>query len=428
MSEADEAFGARLRRLRREAGLTQEALGAGAYTGGYVSQLEADKRGPSSGVIALFAKRLKVDPDYLRTGIDPKQPIRLAIEVQHARTQIHEDAPEAVNRLRELVEEARQHALPEVQVKALEALGIAKERDLEIQEALALYQEAEELSADLPLHTRYGSVVGIARCFRLLGDPRYAVFVLEDYLFHLKKESISDPTAIMRVNSSLISGYFATGMLEQAVKAAEEAKRLEVRVDDPEQIACMNLNVARALLFQGRSTEAIVALRKSEDIFSSLGWKKEVAHAAINRGIVHAKVDELPEAKASLEEALALLSESPDSADEARARNELARTERLLGNPSAARQHAEKVFELIPEGDPRERAFASREIALTSDLPEETEKYLKEAIDLYRIANDPIETAATFRALGDLHRREGDVEAMTEAYRSGLEAIEDRAY
>jgi tetratricopeptide (TPR) repeat protein len=428
MSEADEAFGARLRRLRREAGLTQEALGAGTYTGGYVSQLEADKRGPSSRVIALFAERLKIDPGYLRTGIDPQQPIRLAIEVQEARAQVYEDPHTAAERLQGLVDEAKRRALPEVQAKALEALGFATERDGKTQEALALYQEAEALSVNLPLHARCGCVVGIARCFRLLGDPRYAVFVLENYLFQLEKESISDPSAIMRVNSTLIAVYFATGMLEQAVKAAEEAKRLEVRVSDPEQIGCMNLNVARALLFQGRTTDATVALRQAEDIFSSLGWKKEVARAAIAQGIIHAKVDELPEAKAALEEALELLGESPNSLDEAQARNELAKTERLLGNPSAARMHAEKVFELIPEGDPRERAFASREVALTSDLPEETEKYLKDAIDLYRIANDPIETAATFRALGDLHRRLGEIEAMADAYRSGLEAIEDRAY
>jgi tetratricopeptide (TPR) repeat protein len=428
MAEVDETFGARLRRLRRAAGLTQATLAAGIYSGGYVSQLEADKRGPSAGVIAMLAERLKVDPEYLRTGVDPKLPIRLAIEVQEARSQVYEDPRGAAERLRKLVEEASRNALPEVQAKAVEALGFTRERDGDSQEALAFYQEAEALSVDLPLHERCGCVVGIARCFRLLGDPRYAVFVLENYLFQLEKESISDPVTIMRVNSTLIAAYFATGMLEQAVKAAEQAKRLEVRVTDPEQIACMNLNVARALLYQGRSTEATVALRKAEDIFSSFGWKKEVARAAIAQGIIYAKVDELPEAKAALEEALELLGESPNSLDEVRARNELARTERLLGNASAARRHAERVFELIPEGDPRERAFASREVALASSLAEETETYLKKAIDLYRIANDPVETAATLAALGDLYRAKGDIEGMTEAYRSGLEAIEDRAY
>lgn len=428
MPESTEPFGARLRRLRRTAGLTQEALGAGTYSGGYVSQLEAGKRGPSRGVIELFAERLRVHPDYLRTGIDPNLPIRLAIDVQEARARQHEDPRGAVDRLQELVDEAKHHELTDVEAKALEALGVARERQGSLREALALYQQAEELSIDLPLHTRYGCVVGIARCFHLLGDPRYAVFLLENYLFQLEKEGISDPTAIMRVNSTLISVYFATGMLEQAVKAAEEAKRLEVHVSDPEQIACMNLNVARVLLFQGRPTDATVAVRRSEDIYSSLGWKKEVARAALAQGIIHAKVDELPEAKASLHKALQLLAESPNSLDEARTRNELARTERLLGNPTAARLHAERVLELLSEGDPRERAFASRELALTSESPEESEKHLNEAIDLYRMANDPIETAATFRALGDLHRRQGNIESMADAYRAGLEAVEDRAY
>jgi tetratricopeptide (TPR) repeat protein len=310
----------------------------------------------------------------------------------------------------------------------LEALGFVAERDGKVDEALAHYQESEALSVDLPLHARCGPIVGIARCFRLLGDARYAAFVLETYLFQLEKEGIPDPVALMRVNSALVAPYFATGMLERAVKAAETAKRLEVRVNDPEQIACMNLNVARALLFQGRASDATVALRKAEDIFSSLGWKKEVARAAIAQGIVHAKVDELPEAKAALEEALQLLGESPNSLDEAKARNELARVERLLGNPKAARAQAEKVLNLISEGDPRERAFAARELALTSDLPASAEKHLKEAIDLYRIASDPIEVASTLGLLGDLYRQQGKTEAMAEAYRSGIEAVEDRAY
>jgi tetratricopeptide (TPR) repeat protein len=428
MSESGESFGARLKRLRREAGLSQEALAANRYSGGYVSQLEADKRRPSSGVIGLFAERLNVDPEYLRTGSDPVLPLRLAIEVQQARALVYEDPTGAAERIRSLVDQTRSPDLTEVRAKALEALAFAKERGGETSEALELYQQAEALSLNLPLHSRCGPVIGIARCFWQLGDPRYAAHLLESYLIQLQKESISDPTALMRTNASLISVYFATGMQEQAVKAAEEAKRLEVRVSDPEQIACMNLNVASALLFQGRTTEATVALSKSEDIFSSLGWKNEVARAAIAQGIIHAKVDDLPAARESLEGALDLLRETPNSLDEARARNELARVERLLGNPSTAREHAQRVIELIPEGDPRERAFACREIGLTTEDPKGAEDFLEKAIDLYRIANDPIETATTFRVLGDLHRTRGDSKAMVEAYRAGLEAVEDREY
>jgi tetratricopeptide (TPR) repeat protein len=427
MSEADESFGARLRRLRRHAGLTQEALGAGVYSGGYLSQLESGKRKPSRDAIDLFADRLDVDPDYLRTGNDPKLPITLAIEVQRAHALVYEDPKEAVARLVPLVAQARDHKVPEVQAKALEALGFAKLRDGATDAALDFFQQAEGLSMDSPLHTRCGCIIGIARCFQL-SDPRYAAHVLESYLMQLKKESIPDPTALMRVNASLISVYFATGMPEQAVRAAEEAKRLEVRVEDPEQLACMNLNVASALLYQGLTTEAMVALRKSEDIFSSMGWKNEVARAAIAQGIIHAKVDDLPAAKASLEEALTLLAEVPNSLDEARARNELARAERLLGNPEAARLHAEKVLDLIPDGDPRERAFALREIALSSAPPARVERHLKEAIDLYRIASDPIEVASTFGVLGDFYREQGNAQAMAEAYRAGIDAIEDRAY
>lgn len=428
MAQADEPFGARLKRLRREAGMTQQALGAGLFSGGYLSQLESGKRRPSARAVEVFADRLGIDPAYLRTGIDPKLPIHIAIEVQRARV-LTRDAPgKATALLVPLVDKARNHGFVEAQAKALEALGFAKLREGSIQEALDLFQQAEGLSMDLPLHTRCGCVIGIARCFRQLGDARYAAHVMESYLMQLEKDSIPDPTTLMRINASLIDVYFAIGLPEQAVRAAEKAKKLEVQVADPEQVACMNLNVANALLFQGLTTEATVALRKSEDIFSSLGWKNEVARAAIAQGIVHAKVDDLPAAKASLEEALALLAEAPDPLDEARARNALARTERLLDNPDVAHAHAEKVLSLIPDGDPRERAFATREMGLTTEDVEQAEELLKQAIDLYRMAKDPDEVASTYGALGDLYRRAGNTEAMAEAYRAGIGAVEDRAF
>lgn len=287
----------------------------------------------------------------------------------------------------------------------------------------------EALGSDFSSPLRVGAITGIARCFQQLGDFRYAGYLLEGYLLQLRQEGLTDPTALMRTNASLVAIYFATGLMERAVEVAREARRLEVRVTDPEQVACMNINVARVLLYEGKVDEAVASLRKAEDIFANFGWKTEVARANIALGMVHAKQDEIAQARRYYEEALDLLAGSPDILDEARVRNELARLERLSGNGLGAQAQAHRVIEIMDTGDPRVRAFAHRELGLGSpDNLSESVSHLRMAIDLYRNAKDPIETASTFRALGDLYRAHGAVEEMAASYREGIEAVEERSY
>lgn len=428
-AEVSKSFGARLRRMRKDRGLTQEALGGGEYSAAYLSQLEAGSRSPSLDAVEFLAEQLGIDSGFLRTGMDPDLPLRLGIEIQDARGELYGAALEAAEeRLEKLVAQARRHRLTHLHAKALEALALGRERTNEAKAALDLYHQAEALLVTEPAHLRAGAVTGIARCFQQLGDFRYATHALEGFLLELTKAGLEDPTALMRVNAALISAYFATGMTDHAIRAAEEAKRLEVRAEDPEQIACMNLNVARVLLYQGKSAEATAALNKAEEIFSSLGWKNEVARVDLALGIVQVKQDDLAAARSYFEGALTLLEQSPNALDEARTRNELARVERLTGNLDAAREHVKRVLKLVPNGDLRVRAFALRELGLCADDLKGAEKNLKQAIDLYRTARDQHETASTFRALGDRRRDAGDVAGMAEAYREGIEAVEERGY
>lgn len=428
-AEVTKSFGARLRRLRHERGLTQEGLGGDHYSAAYVSQLEAGHRTPSLEAVEFLASGLGVDPGFLRTGTEPDLHLRLDVEIQEARAGLYRGKPEeAETELRKLEGQARRHSLVQLRAKALEALGIARERAGDARKALELFQKTEQILAAEPAYLRAGAAVGIARCFQQLGDFRYAAHALEDYRLELKNSGLDDPTALMRVNAGLVSTYFALGMTDYAVEAAEQAKRLERRAGDPEQIACMNLNVARVLLYQEKSSEAAAALHKAEDIFSSFDWKNEVARVEIALGIVHAKQEDLAAARSSLLDALSLLEQAPNPLDEARARNELARVERLSGDVETAREHLKRVLKLVAKGDLRVRAFALRELGLCSESRSEAEKHLAQAIDLYRRAGDRNETATTFRALGDLRRKEGDVEGMADAYRQGIEAVEERGY
>lgn len=66
-SLAHGGFGARLREVRKRAGLSQSELGGDRYTGSYISHLESGRRAASAEVIEFLAKRLGVVPDELGT-------------------------------------------------------------------------------------------------------------------------------------------------------------------------------------------------------------------------------------------------------------------------------------------------------------------------------------------------------------------------
>ena len=74
--------------------------------------------------------------------------------------------------------------------------------------------------------------------------------------------------------------------MEKAIEAAEEAQKVAPRVKQAQEVACMNMNVARAPL-PGATQNAMDALRRAEELFAGLGWRRELAkapHRATDRG------------------------------------------------------------------------------------------------------------------------------------------------
>ena len=67
---AVETVGDRLRRLRRERGLSQRDLSAPGITYAYISRIEAGARTPSVKALRMLAQKLGVTPEYLETGSD----------------------------------------------------------------------------------------------------------------------------------------------------------------------------------------------------------------------------------------------------------------------------------------------------------------------------------------------------------------------
>jgi tetratricopeptide (TPR) repeat protein len=422
-------FGSRLRRLRLARAMTQKQLAGDRYTHAYVSSIEAGRRMPSRDAVEHFAQQLGVDVDELLTGRPPDLAARLDLRLHEARLALSSGSLEEADAgFGAIIKEARKFDLPSIEARAEEARGLLLERRGKPEDALDRYRRAEEILKAAAASARADAVAGKARCFEALGDVRYAIHLLESLLDELQRAGMTDPDALARLHASLVDAYLDAGLYARAAESAAELDRLSSKLKDPLRIAQMHLNVARLHLSDGRFADADASLRRAEDSYRALQLKAETGYAYLARGYVLSREERFDEARAELEQAREIFEQTGDEKDLTRALNELGRIERLRGQTERAKSLLQRSIGLLGTSDTPILAWAHRELALAvvPDDPDEAEKHLRFAIELYERAQQAAEVAVTYRALGDLLAERGSREDAAEAYRTGILALEPR--
>lgn len=422
-------IGGRLKRLRLANGLTQKELASPSYTHSYVSTIEAGRRQPSRTALEHFAHKLGVGVEELVTGQSPDLVARLELRLQEARIALSEGRnDEADTAFIAVAKQSRQLKLVRLEAKAEEARGLLLERRGDPEEALEHYQRAEEILGSDPPTALADAVAGKARCFEALGDVRYAIYLLETLLATIEQRGIHDPSALVQLHASLLDAYLEAGMHDRAARSAAELERLAPKVDDPLRLAQMHIHVAHIYLVQGNIEDAHRSLERAEDHYRQLNLKAEMGYAYLARGYIFSREEDLPHARRELEAALGIFEETGDEKHVTRTLNELARVERLEGRIDQAVSLLERSISRLGDADAPILAWAHRELGLSLSERDTSlaEKHLRGAIDLYERAEDTVDIAVTYRALGDLLLARGEEQAGYEAYRTGILALEPR--
>ncbi len=423
-------IGARLRRLRKAAGLSQQALAEPAYTHAYVSTIEAGRRVPSRKALEHFAARLGVDPEELLTGRPTHLETQLEQELQEAKALPTSGAlDEAEQKYERVHREATRYEATRVAAAAYEGLALVAERRGELVQAIQLLESSEELLRTESPVLKVDAVVAKARCFHNLGDLRYAIYLLESLLERLEQSELHDPGALLKVQAALVLPYFDSGLYKKAAAVASEALSLAPRVDDPAKIAMMYVNVARVLLHQGHVAEAEASLVRARDLYATLDLQLETAIAHLARGFLLSRDGDFLAAAQELGRAADVFQRLGNDLNLAYALNELGRVLRLQGRDSEAAAMLDRSLSLLKDGtDTAALARAHRELGLLRLDSDSVvaEKHLREAADLFRRSEEPVEFAATLRILGDLKTSQGQAQAGCEMYREGILALENR--
>lgn len=417
----------RLKRLRAERGLTQIEVAEPKYSAAYISTIEAGRRNPSDAAIRHLADRLGVTARELTTGLPSSFEPEAVLALQEAWRELFQGSYALASKLFSRVErDARRLGHEELQARALVGRARSEERQGQTADALRLFTQALALFEEhTPLSHHVEAVAGIARCRQAAGETRQAAHMLEGYLLELERTGLPDPAALLRTYASLVWPYMELGLTGKASDVAARALKLQSRVDDPEQVAGMHLNVARVLLNDGKAQAALESLRRAEDIYSELNWKTELARARINRGMVHLSTANLIEAQRELEGALDVFEEVGFTREVARTLTELARVSRQLNDSAAARHDAQRAIELLSEMELiPELALAHRELALAvqDESSAKAKKHFQQAIDFYRKCGELLHAADTHRLLGELLEKEDPKKSWAE-YKAGLTLV-----
>jgi tetratricopeptide (TPR) repeat protein len=422
--------GREIRRLRNELGLTQVELGAPLFTHAYVSSIESGRRKPSRRALEHFAARFGVDVDDLAAGRPPGLEADLTLRSHEARLQASSGSPaEASTRFRELIAEARRYGLANVEAKGIEGLALCLERVGDPEKAAEEYERAEEVASAIGPRAVVDPLVGRSRCIAMMGDGRYAIYLLETHLQRLREAGVGDPDSLVRLHSALVSPYFDAGLYKLAVGSADLVMSLRSKIGDPFRAATMFVNVARVLHYQRRHSEALEMLRRAEQLFQKAEYELEEGMAHLAHAFVLSDEDRYEEALRELDEAERALQPATAPTDAARVFTEKGRILRRLQREEEAAEVLHQAIPLLEARDALELAMAHRELALCyveSDA-EEAEKHLRSAIEHYERTEDQVQLAVTYRYLGDLYAASGRRAASAEIYRTGLQVLRERS-
>ena len=212
-----QTFGALLRQLRTQRGLTQSDLAGPGISASYLSMLEHGKRKPTPHVIADLAARLGVDVSQLSPATAPEHlPDEIRWRLAAAELALANGDPAfARTEFAALV--------PSAGLSAAWGLARASESVGDLEAALVDYHLALELAdeVDQPLRA-LDACIAIARCNFSTRDELRAIAVLESALERVRASGLNGSDQHAQALSALMGCHTSLNQLTPATRIATD--------------------------------------------------------------------------------------------------------------------------------------------------------------------------------------------------------------
>lgn len=419
-------FGARLRRLREAAGLSQTALAGSDLHPSYISLLESGRRAPTSAALEVIARRLGIGVDEL-TGVprdDLEAPVALAESaIGLGRPQEALDLLEAAD-----VGVDGLDSSP-LLLRAARARATALERVGRLEDALVVLEGLADAYAAAPVSPeRLEVVVALVRCYRDVGDLDRAIDVGErerERLLQLLSGRLHTHADLV---STLAGAYSERGDFVRATALLDDLLEQTSLRGTIEEQASAYWNAAITATERGNAGDGLHLAEQATALLSVGSNLRARARVQVTKAWVLLAQDppQAVEARAILREALPDLRQHDGAVVLASAETELARCEVLLGRPEVARRHAQSALRRMGADQRVERARALA--ALGSALLQEGDPAagataLDEAAELLEQVQASRQAAAVWRQLVEVHKASGDAVRALEAAEKAMAVV-----
>lgn len=393
----DETVGERLRRLRRERGLSQRELSAPGISYAYISRIEAGARQPSVKALRKLAPKLGVSPEYLETGVALGEAQRRELELADAelRLRLEEDPAAAEAELARLLEEAAAAGDLARAARARIGLGLAAAQRGAHGEAVAELEQVLASGFVSPL-SRPDVYAALGRAYAARGAQERAAELWEQCVREVAAEAPEDAATHTRFSTYLSYALADLGQFERAQAVLREAFAPDL-TDAYSQIR-LYWALARLLALQGKPHEALAHAQRALGLLEATEDTLQLGRAhLLCAGILNLE-GKGDEALPHLEVAQRAFERRADAVDLASLRTEQAKAAAQLGDGEESVRRAHEALELLADGDPAERGRAWAALAEGAALQEEPEA-----------ANDAFQKAVSL--LSEQHRWREAVQA-----------------
>ncbi|WP_236579657.1 helix-turn-helix domain-containing protein [Streptomyces sp. HM190] len=343
--------GARIRRLRRAAGMSQAELAGDGLSASYISLLEAGKRVPSADVLDQLAARLGCDPADLSGAPPEVSANEFQVELNYAEMALNNGDPDAAfEAYRSLQDKISLADRPEVWYKAEYGMARSLEHGGRLEEAVTRYEYLHAASLDRPdMVPRLPTVIALCRCYRELGDLSHAIEVAEATLAELEKLQLRPTVIGIELLSTLVGVYMERGDMHRAAYLATQAIEQAGTVTDSRALGAAYWNASVVMHRNGNTADALTLIEKALAIYGEGEDQRALARLrnAYAMLLLQSETAKPEVARDVLEQSLTSLREVGSSIDIAYCLSALAQVELRLGNAEAAIGHAERALELL---------------------------------------------------------------------------------
>ena len=423
-----ESIGARLRRLRLEAGLSQAALAGGDVHPSYVSLLESGRRAPTAAVLAELAARLGVPVTQLTGEADSGLDTALVLAESAIGLGRASDAVVVLEPViahlgaAELAADARLFRVGETYATALERAGRLDDATAVLERLRAAAESAPSRLPRLPV------LISLTRCYREAGDIGRAIDVGEDALERLAGLGLADVEGYAALVSTLAGAYQERGDLRRAQLVLDElVARAEAEGSEPDR-APAYWNAAVLAVERGNAGEGLRLVEQAAALLSEEADRRWRASLQVTRAWVLLAQDppRATEARDILRRSMSAIRQHAGAPALGSAQENLARCELLLGRPEVARRHAAAALRSLEPSYRLERArclatLGAASVALGEDAA--GVESLESAAQLLEESQAPRQAGAVWRQLSEVYRLLGDPARALEAADRALDAV-----